>query len=302
MKKNFSWCILSLFILAPLGLMTCACGEKSPENILVKVDKSVITLDEFKDEWMRQPPPQPAASPESIDQFIDDMIAEKLFLIEARRRKIDQDEKFKQEVERYREQLMVEALLNQEVLTVKPPAENEIEKYWANHKAAFTVPALTRFSHIVIKVGKDETEEDAVARCLQVKERLSAGADFANVAREVSGGSSADRGGDLGYYRPDQISPEFKNAAEELKIGEISQPIKTEYGFHLITVTDRKPPREKTLEECRDEISAILLAAERKAKFDAVKSRLAAQSTIWKNDDLINRLREQQQQALREAK
>ncbi|MFH1037448.1 MAG: peptidylprolyl isomerase [PVC group bacterium] len=302
MKKKSIGSMAAFFAVAALGIILFACGEKSPENILVKVDDSVITLDEFKKEWLRQPPPPPGEPQEPVDQFINDMIAEKLFLIEARRRKLDQDEKFRGEVEKYREQLMVETLLNQEVLTVDRPGQNEIEEYWANNKAAFTVPELTRFSHILVKAGEGETEEEALARCLEIKKRLDTGADFADVAREVSEGSSAARGGDLGYYRPGQISPEFKEAAGKLEIGEVSEPLRTDYGCHLVAVTDRKPPREKTLEESQDEVVAILLAAQRKGRFDTVKSRLASESVIWMNTDLIDHLRAEQRKALQEAR
>ena len=89
MKEVIRWSARALIITMTAGIILSACGEKSPENVLVTVDDTVITLDDFQREWMRQPPPQPGTPIENVDQFIDDMIAEKLFIIEARRRKID---------------------------------------------------------------------------------------------------------------------------------------------------------------------------------------------------------------------
>jgi len=302
MKKIIRRSAGAIIITMTAGILLAACGEKSPENVLVTVGDSVITLDDFQREWMRRPPPQPGEPMDNVDQFIDDMIAEKLFIIEARRRKIDQEEKFKAEVEKYREQLMVETLLKQEVLQVKKPSEAEIERYWADNKELFTVPALTRFSHILIK-GKEGEDEDAIlARCQAVKARLEAGEPFAVVASEVSEGSSANRGGDLGFYRPSQISPEFQSAAEDLEIGVVSEPIATDYGYHIIVVTDRKLSRDKTLDESREEIIAMLLAENRKAKFDKVKTRLSKATKIQKNTDLLNRLKSEQRKAMAQAR
>ena len=302
MKEVIRRSAWALIITMTAGVILSACGEKSPENVLVTVDDTVITLDDFQREWMRQPPPQPGTPIENVDQFIDDMIAEKLFIIEARRRKIDQEEKFKAEVEKYREQLMVETLLNQEVLQVKNPSEAEIERFWDDNKGSFAVPALTRFSHILIKGAEGEEEDAILSRCQAVKGRLEAGESFAVVAGEVSDGSSANRGGDLGFYRPSQISPEFQSAAEDLEIGVVSNLIPTDYGYHIIVVTDRKLSRDKTLDESREEIVAILLAENRKAKFDKVKTKLSKATEIQKNTDLLNRLKSEQRKAMAQAR
>ncbi len=287
----------SVFSLAA-GLTIGCGGEERPENILARVDGDSVSIDDFRREWANQPPPPPGVPPESVDQFLDDMIAERLFLAEARRRKIDRDEELRDEVERYREQLMVEKLLSLEVLTVSPPSPTEVEEFWAAHRELFAVPELTRLSHILIRPGEDESEEETVERCRAIRARLEAGEDFAELAREFSEGSSAIRGGDLGYFREDQIIPEFRSAAGELEVGEISDPVQTEYGYHLLTVTDLKPPREKTLEESREEVIAVLLAEKRKARFETVRAALADSASIYKNRDLIERLQADQTRAL----
>jgi len=279
--------------------LTIGCGgEERPENILVRVDDDSVTVDDFRREWANQPPPPPGVPPESVDRFLDDMIAERLFLAEARRRKIDRDEDLREEVDRYREQLMVEKLLSREVLSVSPPSPTEVEEFWTANRELFAVPELTRLSHILIRPGADESEEETVERCRAIRARLEAGEDFAELAEEFSQGSSAVRGGDLGYFREDQIIPEFRSVAGELEAGEISDPVRTEYGYHLLTVTDLKPSREKTLEESREEVIAVLLAEKRKARFETVRAALADSTSIWKNRDLIQRLQADQTRAL----
>ena len=88
-----------------------------------------------------------------------------------------------------------------------------------------------RASHILVK-----TEEEAK----QLREEIVAGKDFAEVAKEVSLCPSGKEGGDLGYFRKGQMVPEFENAAFTLPIGQVSEPIKTQFGWHLIVVTAQK--------------------------------------------------------------
>ncbi len=291
------FCAAAVFSLAAVFLTGCG-GEERGENVLARVDGLSVTLEDFRREWTNQPPPPPDSPPESVEQFLNDMIAERLFLAEARRRKIDRDEELRQEVERYREQLMVEELLSREVLNVPAPSPSEVEGFWSANRELFAVPELIRISHILIRRGDEESEEEVLARAGEIKTRLEDGADFAELAREVSAGSSAVRGGDLGYFREEQILPEFQDAAGELAVGEISEPIPTQYGYHLLTVTDLKAPREKTLEESREEVAAILVAEKRKSRFENVRAALADTVTIWKNEDLIERLQADQNRAL----
>ncbi len=284
--------LISTAAVCSLAAVSSGCGrvEELPENVLARVGDSVITLDDFQREWAGQPPPPPGEPPETADQFLDDMIAERLFLAEARRRRLDRDEELQREVERYREQLMVEKLLGQEVLTVPPPSPGEVEAFWSANRGIFTVPELTRLSHILIRPEEGESEESVIERLLAVRERLEEGEEFSALAREVSQGSSVVRGGDLGFFREEQIIPEFRAVAGELEIGEISAPIRTDYGYHLLVLTETRSPREKTFEESREEAAAILLAERRKARFEEIRDSIAASVPVEKNRELIGRI------------
>lgn len=86
-------------------------------------------------------------------------------------------------------------------------------------------------SHLLVK-----TEEEA----LKLKEEISAGKDFAQVAKEVSLCPSGQNGGDLGYFTKGQMVKEFEDACFSMEVGEVSSPIKTQFGYHLIYLTDKK--------------------------------------------------------------
>ena len=90
---------------------------------------------------------------------------------------------------------------------------------------------FVKASHLLVK-----TEEEA----LKLKEEIAAGKEFAKVAQEVSLCPSGQNGGDLGYFTKGQMVKEFEDACFSMEVGEVSAPIKTQFGYHLIHLTDKK--------------------------------------------------------------
>ncbi|MCX6349802.1 MAG: efflux RND transporter permease subunit, partial [Candidatus Aureabacteria bacterium] len=108
-------------------------------------------------------------------------------------------------------------------------------------------------------------------------------------------GDNSGRGVDLGYFRPGQLnqwSPEIETAVWGLDVGKTAGPIKTARGYYIIKLTDRKPPRDKTLEESRDEVAAAIQAQKRKEKFDALEARLKNRTFIARNEQALNALKD----------
>jgi peptidyl-prolyl cis-trans isomerase SurA len=98
----------------------------------------------------------------------------------------------------------------------------------------------TRVSHILIKTSELMSEGDARRRAEVLRQRIVAGASFAELARLNSEDGSAARGGDLGWVLPGDTVPEFERAMMALKPGELSEPVRTPFGFHLLLVTERR--------------------------------------------------------------
>ena len=90
---------------------------------------------------------------------------------------------------------------------------------------------FVKASHLLVK-----TEEEA----LKLKEEIAAGKEFAKAAQEVSLCPSGQNGGDLGYFTKGQMVKEFEDACFSMEVGEVSAPIKTQFGYHLIHLTDKK--------------------------------------------------------------
>lgn len=99
----------------------------------------------------------------------------------------------------------------------------------------------TRVRHILIRTNQATNDESARARLLALRERILNGVDFAELARANSDDGSAFKGGDLGWINPGDTVPAFEEAMNRLEPGEISQPVKTPFGWHLIQVLERRP-------------------------------------------------------------
>lgn len=115
------------------------------------------------------------------------------------------------------------------------------------------VEAQTHARHILIKTNELVSENDARARLTQLKERIENGGDFGQFARLHSDDSSASRGGDLGWIAPGDTVPEFENALNSLKIGEVSEPVQSPFGWHLIQVIER---RSRDVSQEREKLTA----------------------------------------------
>ena len=129
--------------------------------------------------------------------------------------------------------------------------DKEISAYFEQNKDQFAQEEQVEASHILVK-DKATAEE--------VLKKLNNGGDFAKLAKEYSTDTSnANNGGSLGYFGKGQMVPEFEDVAFKLKVNEISEPVKTEYGYHIIKVTGKKEAKTPNLEDNKATIKEQLL-------------------------------------------
>jgi len=137
-------------------------------------------------------------------------------------------------------------------------SDEEVKKYYDENPSSFQEPEQVRASHIMVMVDSsaDQAKKDEAKKKIdQVLQRVKAGADFATLAKEVSEDTyTKDNGGDLDYFYKGQMVQAFEDAAFSLKPGEISNVVETEYGFHIIKVTDKKAAKTITLDESKEDI------------------------------------------------
>mgnify|MGYP000276848683 CR=1 FL=1 len=206
---------------------------------------------------------------------LESMIADKIVAMEIEKQNItvtdeELQEKLDEFVESYGGEEYVSMMLSMQGMTmddlredmlsylkrlklIEPRIEvtdEEISEYFEENKANFDQPEQVEASHIL--VDDEETAKE-------IKKKLDEGADFAELAAEYSKDTgSAENGGQLGYFGRGKMVEEFENAAFSMEVGQISDPVKTKYGYHIIKVTGKKEAKEATLEDARDEIVEIL--------------------------------------------
>lgn len=130
--------------------------------------------------------------------------------------------------------------------------DDEIKTYFEDNKASLDTPEQVEASHILV-------EDEDTAK--EVKKKLDEGGDFAKLAEEYSTDTQTkDNGGELGYFSSGQMVEAFDKAAFSMKVDEISDPVKTDYGYHIIKVTGKKEAKEATLEDSKAKIKEDLLA------------------------------------------
>lgn len=129
-------------------------------------------------------------------------------------------------------------------------------------KDATTVVKQTQARHILIKINEIVTDQDAQKRLIELRERIANGIEFDRLAKIHSDDTSASKGGDLGWLSPGETVPEFERAMNGLKPGELSEPVRSAFGWHLIQVLDR---REKDMTQERKRMDARRAIMERKS-------------------------------------
>jgi peptidyl-prolyl cis-trans isomerase D len=169
----------------------------------------------------------------------------------------------------------------EEVARALEARASEIEQRYEDAGSRYDAPEQVRARHVLISVPRGAEEaavEAARATAQEARERIEAGEDFAAVAAELSeDAGSKTRGGDLGFFARGQMVPEFDAAAFTLEPGEISDLVRSEYGFHVIRVEERREAFHRPLEEVREELAMELLRREAaNARAREIADRLAA--------------------------
>lgn len=179
--------------------------------------------------------------------------------------------------------LTVTKLMDAEVATTPGPSDADIKDFYDKNPDKFKQDEQVRASHILIHVDQHAdaaTKAKAKAQIESILKQARGGADFAALARKYSQDGSAAQGGDLNYFSRGQMVPPFETAAFGLKVGQISDVVTTEFGYHIIKVTDHKPARTVPFEEAKPQIAQYLTGQKKQQHADAFIDSLKKKSKI----------------------
>lgn len=145
----------------------------------------------------------------------------------------------------------------------------EIQRYYNQNQTQYSSGEQVRASHILFETGADADEDAARQEAEAVLALVQAGGDFAELAREHSDDTSAESGGDLGLFGRGAMVPEFEQAAFSLPVGGTSGLVRSNYGYHIIRVTDRQPAATQPLEAVQEQIKGLLTQEKATTQMDA---------------------------------
>jgi len=164
--------------------------------------------------------------------------------------------------------------------------EDQLTAYYQDQKAQFTTPERRKISHILFAFDKDSTnDEQTLQKAIKAKQELS-NKDFATLATEISDDKlSAKNGGDLGLFTVGVMEKSFEDAASQLKLGEVSEPVKSAFGYHLIKVTELVPAEIKSYDSVKPELTKSYQKAQAESRFSELGERLSEVS--YENPDSL---------------
>lgn len=238
-----------MLLLLSLGLALGACNQKRPDEskVLATVNGEAITESDYED-YLRARQTQQAPIPDKEKErkvVLDEMINRVLLVQSAVDHKVDREPDVYFQIKRQRENVLARAMLRK-YLKDNPISDEEVQKFFEEETEKANKNEY-RARHILVR-----SEEEA----REIIAQLQKGASFSSLAQKKSiDVRSGKQGGDLGWFSQEVIVPEFFNAVTAMKRGEISkEPVKSDFGWHIIKFEDSRPRKMPTLEQAKGDI------------------------------------------------
>jgi peptidylprolyl isomerase len=235
---------------------------------------------------------QDRVTPQSVERFVRVEITRRALLDEARKQGFDQRNEVKIAMERAQEQAVMQAYINS---IARPPAgfpsEAELKTAYEQFKSRMLSPRQYSVSQIFFSsaVGGDAKAKSEAERVS--KETRKKGADFAELAKKYSDHKdSGAKGGDMGLLAEDKLIPEMRGPVEGMKKGDVSDPVKTASGYHILRLNEIKEPAPMPLDQVKDRLRATLRAQKAKQIEAAYLDAMVAKSPITVNEIAVGEL------------
>lgn len=177
-------------------------------------------------------------------------------------------------------------VLNKEVLEKVSVTPKEVEAFFNEHKDTYVQEEAVHARHILIKVAPDASPEDdqkAKDRAKAVLAKAKTGEDFAKLAAQHSEDTTKDRGGDLGYFGRGRMVKAFDETAFSLKAGQISDLVRSQFGYHIIKVEDRKEAKRLSFAEAKEQVENDLTREKARARYGDYLTGLRQKAKITVN-------------------
>lgn len=175
-------------------------------------------------------------------------------------------------------ELRVQRLVDRIHAQAAPPADADIVAYYDSHREQFAAPEQLRVAHIVCNVDELHTGEAARAAIERAQRELARGTPFGQVADALS--DCAGNGGELDFFCRGEMVPAFEEVVFALEVGQVSGIFRTEFGFHIATLLERRPAQVRSLGQVQDHVRQHLLAERQQQRLDQFLDQLRARAVI----------------------
>ncbi|MDO8281888.1 MAG: peptidylprolyl isomerase [Thermodesulfovibrionia bacterium] len=274
--------VLALAVFLTIGCSKTGTTTKQEGASLAKVGETSITQEDYMrelkglPEWAREK----FKSDKDKEEFLDSIIEKELLYIEAKKNKLNNDKDYIAKLKEFEKMNLITTLLEKEIRDKVKVEDAEAKSFYDSNMDKFKQNAGIRASHILV-------ESEAIG--ISILAKLKAGADFAKLAAQYSmDEGNAKNGGDLGFFDRGRMVPEFEDAAFKLKKGEVSGLVKTQFGFHIIKVTDKNEGTQLGFEQAKEVIKRQMLAEKQRNAYQSFVDGLKSSSKVTKNTSALS--------------
>lgn len=205
-------------------------------------------------------------TPEGRAMILERLIGNKLLLLDAKRNLFEAEPAFKEQLAKIKDRLLSNYALEKAIGTVRV-SDADIRAYYDAHSGEFKGEEVVSASHILV---------DSEASAKEIYEKISQGElTFEDAAKAYSSCPSKENGGSLGEFTRGQMVPEFDAAVFSMEVGEITrEPVKTQFGYHLIRLDSKSPAKALTFEEVKNALGEKLLAEKQEKTYESKINQL----------------------------
>lgn len=242
-------------------------GREEPEKVLAQMKEYRLSEEDLEHllELVPESSRQQLAAPERRRQFVKSWMEIMVFYQEALSQGLEKNSEFQDRLEFFKKQILVEHF-REHLLSDVTVNETEVEEFYTTNRERFRVPPKVRASHILLS-SREEAQK--------VREALDRGESFEELTQDHSlDRSSREEGGELGWIEAGRAVPEFEQAAFALEPGAYSNPVETQFGWHIIRVSEKREAEYSSLDEVRGPLTEQLLNQKRRELLDDISADL----------------------------
>jgi len=265
-----------------------SCGDSRKGELgrkeLARVNQTSISIEEFRQMSEKQPleGKMRLLDEKGMRDFLENyVITREVLYQEAKKRGFDRNKEILTKVEDFRKAMIIDGLIEEVLKQKSEVTEEENQRYYKENKNLFTEPMEVKIRHIIVN-------SEPVLK--EVLTRLSKGESFEKLASIYNIDRTREDGGNLGYIRRGQLAPsfaQFEEAAFSLaKKGEISDVVRTPYGFHILQLEEIRGASVRPYEQVKEKIRVFLQAKKRQEAYIAYVKELKSKATVLINEKL----------------